>query len=40
MKRECEGYMTLEVMNHRYEDDPDTAVKQSFECYLNWLANH
>lgn len=32
-----EGYMTLEVMNPRYYEEPEAAVKQSFDWYLNWL---
>ena len=32
-----QGYMTLEVMNPRYYDDPEAAVKQSYDYYLDWL---
>ena len=32
-----QGYMTLEVMNPRYYGDPEAAVKQSYDYYLDWL---
>ena len=35
-----DGPMTLEVMNARYNQDPKAAIKQSFDYYKNWLANH